>query len=273
MINLHHDGSWLSIRNAHLNDTNFNTITDQFSKVWKQIAEHFKDYGLFLMFQSFNEIHDGNWGSLNSMQNATRQLEIINLWNQRFTDVVRETGGNNAFRFLVIPGYCQKPHLYEESMFTLPEDTISGKQVVSFHYYETYPFAHDGREYYWGSDVDKLRFAQDFRIFRDRFSSKNIPVVIGETGPVKYWGPWEGTSSNAKFSTPLDTDPANLAEAHKSRLEYIAYMFGTAKEFGLVPVYWDNGLDTEFGIFNRTTGAPLDDKSRECIEAMVNAVK
>ena len=263
MINLHHEG-WLN-RNNFLNaardqDTAYATLTDRFTKVWEQIAEYFKDHDLSLMFQSMNEIHDGNWGSLSSMgATAQQQLELINTLNQIFTDVVRASGGNNATRFLILCGYAQKPHLYEEDMFTLPEDTIPGKQIVSFHYYEPYPFAHDGTNSFWGSAIDKARFATDFRVFRDRFTSNNIPVFITETGPIVYGG----------------ANTSAVAEAHQNRLDYITHMFGAAKEHGLVPVYWDNGQASrhEFQIFNRNTGAPYDEASRECIEAMIDATR
>ena len=112
-INIHHDGNhnatgqgmgnWLDITKAVAGDT---TVTDKFEKVWKQIAEYFINYGDYLMFQAFNEIHDGSWNE----HGTQAQYNVINAWNQKFTNVVRATGGNNAQRYLLYYGYDKRLH-------------------------------------------------------------------------------------------------------------------------------------------------------------------
>ena len=258
IINVHHDGSWLNFNQARQSQENYDRITDQFAKVWAQIADYLKDFGLFLMFSPFNEIHDGNWGSGNL---EPRQFEIINNWNQVFTDTVRGSGGMNAIRYLVIPGLCQKPHLYGEDQFILPQDAVAGKLAVSFHYYEPYPFAHDGQDPYWGNADDYNVPASYFTIFKERFTGKQVPVIIGEIGPIVY-----------KLGSQ---NPGNVAMAHENRLKYIGCVYGTAKSMGITPVYWDNGIANthEYQILNRDTGLPLDEVSRECIEAMIKATQ
>jgi len=76
IINIHHDGNhshgwdgWLNINKAVAGDT---SVTDKYEAVWRQIAEFFINYGDYLMFQGFNEIHDGNWGS-----GTTQEYNII----------------------------------------------------------------------------------------------------------------------------------------------------------------------------------------------------
>jgi len=89
-INIHHDGhsntgepdGWLSINKAVAGDT---SVTDKYYKVWKQIAEYFINYGDWLMFQGFNEIHRGDWNPSGTIQ----EYAVINEWNQKFTDAVK----------------------------------------------------------------------------------------------------------------------------------------------------------------------------------------
>ncbi len=66
IINIHHDGSggygyWLDFKPAAANVAKNLEVQDQIQKVWTQIAERFVDTGDFLIFEAFNEIHDGDW--------------------------------------------------------------------------------------------------------------------------------------------------------------------------------------------------------------------
>nr|AMO13176.1 glycoside hydrolase [uncultured bacterium] len=272
IINLHHDGStsnerqesgWLSIGKSIKNEADYKRITDQFSSVWEQIAAYFQNYGDWLMFESMNEIHDGGWGWSGAFRaNPSKQLEIINNWNQIFTDKVRAAGGNNAERYLVIPAYCTNPQQTLLDTFKLPKDSVAGRQVVTFHYYDPNEFGIEGKRYEWGSVADKQKVENDFAPFKPRFIDKNIPVIIGECGAVLQLYPG---------------DSAKEEQARKSRLEYISYVFATAKKNQLVPVYWDNGAVTgngeKFGLFDRRTGEPNSKDSEDIIRLMINAVK
>ena len=270
IINLHHDGStenwakedgWLSIANAAYSEAAYNKITWQFARVWKQIAVYFKNYGDWLMFESFNEIHDGNWGSGNQGAMAP-QFEVIKKWNQIFTDVVRSAGGNNETRILVIPGYCTRPIHTLADYFVLPNDGAPGRQAVTFHYYDPYEFCIAGRRPDWGTDAERKQVDDDFMPFKAAFIDKGIPVIIGETGAVRQLYPG---------------DTAREAQARQSRLDYLSHIFAVAKKYGLVPVYWDNGSTAgngeKFGLFNRASGQANSDESKACIEAMINAVR
>ncbi len=155
IINLHHDdgedlGGWLLLGNAVASQNNLDQITDKFEKVWTQIAEYFKDYGDWLIFESMNEVHDENWGWSQTFQNNPKLfIDIVNGWNQRFTDAVRATGGNNAQRFLIYPSYASNPECTipdgkvgaaeAGKYFKLPTDSAgNGRQIVTFHYYDSF---------------------------------------------------------------------------------------------------------------------------------------
>jgi endoglucanase len=274
IINMHHDGitsrtekteGWHSINKACRDIQEYEKITYQFSQIWKQIAVFFKDYGDWLMFESMNEIHDGNWGSnsngeLDIDSVLQPQIEIVNKWNQVFTDTVRSTGSNNTKRYLVLPGYCTVPQHTTASYFILPNDSVPNRQIVTFHYYDPYEFGIEGSRHIWGSEEDKQQVEEDFTPFKIRFIENSIPVIIGESGAVLQLHP---------------DDNVKKEQARQSRLDYISHVYGKAKEYGLVPLYWDNGAtatsedDEKFGLLNRKTGKPNSKECEDVIRAMI----
>ena len=271
IINLHHDGStpeqgkddgWLSISKAYKNKKEDERISYQFARVWDQIAAYFTNYGDWLMFESMNEIHDGGWGwSTDFKMFPYLQMDIINKWNQIFTDRVRAAGGNNASRYLIIPSYCTIPEQTLSASFKLPADTASNKLIVTFHYYDPHEFGIQGKIASWGTQSDKQKVDNDFAPFKTHYIDKNIPVIIGECGAV----------------LQLSSDKSREAQARQSRFDYISHVFAAAKKYKLVPVYWDNGLTSgngeKFGLFDRKTGKPNSADSEALIKMMINAVK
>jgi len=267
IINLHHDGStdgnkdngWLSINKARASEQGYNEVTHKFTRVWKQIAAYFRNHGDWLIFESMNEIHDGRWGE-GSVEG--KQTDIINDWNRLFTEVVRGTGANNALRYVVIPGYCTKPKHTLAPYFWLPPDNAPNRQIVSFHYYDPYEFGIAATRWEWGSTGDKDRVVNDFAPFKAKYIDNKIPVIIGESGAVRQLYP---------------DDKAKEDKARQNRLDYFSWVFGKAKENGLVPIYWDNGLFSgngeKFGLFNRNNGQPNSPESEAIINAMIKAVK
>jgi aryl-phospho-beta-D-glucosidase BglC (GH1 family) len=268
IINIHHDGDspttatgnhWLNINKASSSTAQRTAITNQFKSQWEHIADHFKDYGEELIFEPFNEIHNGDWGSNTISQTES---DIINEWNQVFTDVVRASGGNNTNRYLIVKPYCAKLSQARDDRFALPNDPTPNRQIVSFHYYEPQNFALNGSDSSWSVSSNGSLMTRDFSRMKSSFVDKGIAVIIGESG---------ATYQN-RSGTAGDTANAN-------RVAYFSHLASTAKANGLTPIYWDNGSISGngngemFGLFNRSTGQPNNTHSRACIEAMVNGVK
>jgi endoglucanase len=298
IINIHHDDSpdnngWLKIGDAAASTAVKNQITERYGKLWTQVAEQFKSYGEWLIFESLNEVQDGGWGWSPAFRaNPRAQMDILNEWNQLFTDNVRKTGGNNAKRFLMYPSYASNPEailpdgLYEGgaggvgAMFKLPTDGgNSGRQIVTFHYYDPFDFAHNGIRVDWESiNGGRINANSLFARFKRSFVDKNIPVVIGEMGPVRSTGylTRTETSNGVVYSDPMSSEQLSAAKAN--RITWINYVFGKAKEYGLVPIHWDNGVYSstnagdQFGYINRSNGQPNSDESRDLINAMMKAV-
>lgn len=235
IINMHGDG-YYSIRGGWLlcADDNQEEIRDKYSKVWGQIAERFKDYDEHLIFESMNEEFNGVYGDPDRAA-----YENINAYNQTFVDTVRQTGGNNGKRWLLLPGWNTDINFtVGDYGFAIPTDehceSDSNRIMISVHFYDPYNFTIDesdssiktqwgkgakrGKKDNWGQEahVDK-----QMKALNDAFVSKGYPVVIGEMGCMDR----------------SDKDP----QSTEFRAYWYEYVCKQAKLNGAVPVIWDNG--------------------------------
>ena len=265
IVNTHHDESyWLDIAKAYNNGSQNEKVQEEIFNVWTQIALRFKDKGEWLVFESFNEIQDGGWGWSDAFQNnPDAQYKVLNQWNQVFVDAVRSTGGNNATRWLGIPGYAASPTFTIPGL-ELPKDyTSANRLMVAVHDYDPYNYTlADPMVRRWGHTADRsLRCDDDdeagirwtFDQLKSTYTDKNIPVYLGEMG----------CSRHADADFPFQ----------KYYMEY----FCKAAADRLLPMYlWDNGAagvgPEKHNYIDHGTGAYADDKAKELIDLMVKAV-
>lgn len=265
MLNIHHDGAdsrhWLDIKKAATDGSVNEAVKAQLRAVWTQIAGRFKDKSDFLIFESMNEIHDGGWGWGANRTDNGRQYAVLNEWNQVFVDAVRSTGGNNATRYLGVPGYCANPELTVEH-FVMPKDKVEGRLMVAIHFYDPVDYtleakcpewghtARPGKAPEWGGEDNVVRV---FSRVKERFIDRGIPVYIGEMGCVR-----RGDERGEAF-----------------RRYYLEYVCKAARTYGMAPFVWDNGLDSVgrecSGLFDRKNGAFFT-HSEDVVRAMVKAV-
>ena len=233
----HDDGHWQDLKNAAKDPTLNAQIKKEITAVWTQIANNFKDCGSWLMFEGFNELNDGGWGhSAEFKADPQKQCNIINEWLQTFVDAVRNTGGNNATRWLSVTTYCANP-IYIKYL-VLPKDP-AGKLMISVHYYDPSDYTlgkegSDGKDYLpysdWGHtgasgkkhpkyDEDYVR--EVFGMLYEDYIAKNIPVYIGETGCSR---------RDKKDSRSWDFS-----------LYYMEYIAKAARSYGMPAILWDCG--------------------------------
>ncbi len=251
IFNLHHDGAesswWLNIKNGADNDA----ILDEIDKVWTQLAEAFKEEGDWLMFESFNEINDGNWGSsgeYTTEDGKKRMNDVLNGWNQKFVDAVRATGGNNATRWLGVPGYCASPEFTLNDGFKLPTDAAS-HVMVGIHDYTPYDFCQTAKDTQWGNtreikdgddSYEEDYMKQLFHDFYEKYVKNNVPVYLGEFGCANH----------------------KPGEGRRYQLYYLEYLSKCAATYGMGGFIWDNGATGNgkevYGIIDHGTGEYLD---------------
>lgn len=272
IINIHGDGystvkgGWLL---PGLGNNQQEIIKAKYKACWEQIAEKFKDQNEKLIFESMNEV--GADASESSKAEIAAYYKNINAYNQVFVDTVRQSGGNNDKRWLLIPGINTNAALTTESAgFVLPTDQYRSDTIpedeqrimVSVHYYAPWTFC--GQEDYmttqWGMEsTDDSRAAtegleldmeQVFAKLNDEFVERGYPVVIGEYGCVDKSQIRAEDVSSGKFN-PDDVDANN----NEYRSYYTEVLNMLAKRYALIPVYWDNGYNGAFGLglFDRNT--------------------
>lgn len=134
IINVHHDcggsdNSWLR---AWQDETKLAEVETKFQGLWTNIANTFKDYGDHLLFEGYNELLDGN---LSWTSTDTEGYAALNQLAQTFVNAVRATGGNNAYRNLIVCTYSTDAHETSLAAFTLPTDQVENHLIAEVHNY------------------------------------------------------------------------------------------------------------------------------------------
>ncbi|HXS16371.1 MAG TPA: glycoside hydrolase family 5 protein, partial [Polyangiaceae bacterium] len=191
IINVHHDGAdelegveWLTLNDVDGNITTQNNqaVEARFVRIWTQIAQYFADYDGGLLFESMNEIHDGYDAP------DPQYYSIINHLNQIFVDLVRTSGGHNAERHLVVPGYNTNID-YTVAGFEAPVDVAPDHLILSVHFYDPYTFTIEGSTMTWGAQSpgtdtwgQEDYVVEQFDKLRATFVDAGLPMIVGEYG-------------------------------------------------------------------------------------------
>lgn len=192
IVNDHWDGGWYGMFGSESAETRALAM-DAYKGMWQQIAERFRDYSDYLIFESANEElgtrFDENSALYCSDSVVTyltddERYALTNEINQTFVDVVRATGGNNATRFLLIAGYGTNIDQTCDDRFQMPKDTAVSKLMVSVHYYD--PWSYCGASSAvsatkWGK-VSDYEYLDQQLAKMTKFTEAGYGVVIGEYG-------------------------------------------------------------------------------------------
>lgn len=192
IINDHWDGGWYGMFGSESAETRALAM-EAYKGMWQQIAERFRDYSDYLIFESANEELGGRFDensplycsdSVVTYLNDDERYALTNEINQTFVDVVRATGGNNATRFLLIAGYSTDINQTCDDRFQMPKDTVDSKLMVSVHYYD--PWSYCGASSAvsatkWGK-VSDYEYMDQQLAKMTKFTEAGYGVVIGEYG-------------------------------------------------------------------------------------------
>ena len=217
IINMHHDGGGDPQFGAWIIETakdDYDKFYARYSKMWKQIAERFKDYSDYLIFESMNEV---GFDSLSKPD----AYALINKINQDFVDIIRASGGNNEKRHLLIAGYWTDIAESCNALYKMPMDTIANHLILSVHYYTPWEFCIAGSQKTWGTEAEVKLMTDKVNLLNSTFVEKGVPVIIGE---------YAGGGSSIE---------------HTYFCEYFAKL---CHDINIPCFLWDNGWN-----FNRTT--------------------
>ncbi len=231
ILNLHHE-NW--VNRADIGSA-YDKMKPRLVKLWTQIATEFKDYDQHLIFEGMNEPRAAGtdhewWGPKDD------EVETINKLDADFVKTVRSVDSPyKDTRLLMIPGYCAGSDVSMISLIDVPDDDYV---AVSIHAYVPYNFtmnsglggSHDTFTSSFSSELAGI-----LEGFRQTFTNKDIPVVIGEFGTSNY----DNTEARVKWATQYMT---------------------TTKKYGIPCVLWDNNVEKNVtdpseshGYINRNT--------------------
>jgi endoglucanase len=210
IVNIHHNNGWQDPTTA-----NENNAKDYLTKIWAQIAARFQKYDNHVIFEVMNEPKYTAGGNDNATDwwGKTEYYQVINRLNAAALSTIRATGGNNAKRLVMLPGYAANN---DSRMSNLVLPSNDAMIAVSVHSYDPQDFcmSYSNTQTSVFSDT---KFVQDmFNLVANTFVKKNIPVILGE---------WAATNKN------------NLAE----RVKHAKFFAKAAKAARIPIVLWDNG--------------------------------
>lgn len=161
--------------------------------VWKQMAQAFNNsYDEHLIFELMNEPHDSYHQEHKFWEQPTcptcaANMELLNEYNQLCLDTIRASGGNNAKRFILVPGLGTYWKSITSDYFIFPTDTDENadkKLIPVVHAYPQNNVKPYTNEAYPGEGnwIKNENINNFFALLDEAFFSKSIPVYISETG-------------------------------------------------------------------------------------------
>lgn len=197
IINDHWDGQWWGMFGASDKSLRKEAVK-LYKSLWTQVAVRFKNYDEHLIFEGANEELGGRLNDDTAITKGKKGVlsefecyEAVNKINQCFVDLVRSTGGNNKYRFLLIPGYDTDIDKTTSLDFKMPADVVEKRLLISVHYYtpSTYCIINEDVNWgknktSWGTDADKRLMNNNFAKMK-KFVNAGYGVIIGEYGVTK----------------------------------------------------------------------------------------
>jgi len=203
-----------------LDEHDFNACSDnvdrcrtRLSAFWNQVAPRYKDAPPTVMFELLNEPH------------AKLDADI---WNALFPEILAIVRQTNPTRQVII-GPTQWNS--REKLDTLKLPANDPNIIATFHYYDPFPFTHQGASWVeemksvkgisWGSEADRTQMAADFDKVAAWAKANNRRVLLGEFGAYDRSG------------TPMEM-----------RAAYTAAVAREAERHGFSWAYWQ--FDSDF---------------------------
>lgn len=247
ILNSHHDNGYYRIGDCVNNEKRYKNSEQKMTVLWRQIAKEFKNYDERLIFETLNEPRAE--GSPKEWVGGTpEERTVVENLNAAIVSAIRATGGNNAYRHIMIPAYAATSNMSVLRTMKIPDDD---RIIISVHAYDPYNFAMNANGSDDFTDSDRRSLLNFFGNLNKYFVSSGRAVIIGECGCINKDNP-------------------------EDRLEWVDYFIKGAKEYGIPCFWWDNnsrpgqkGSET-FGIYNRSKG---EWSNEEIAKALVAAAK
>ena len=224
VLNDHWDGQWWGVfgeKDASRREIGYTIFTE----MWTQVGNYFKDYDDHLILEGGNEelgdrfndignpiVQDGNGLTKDEC------YETANKVNQLFVDTIRSQGGNNATRFLLIPGYGTDITQTLDPRWHMPQDSAKDKLFLSVHYYTPWSYCGSSGSSTWGT---KKNYEEMNTLMKNLsvFTEQGYAIIIGECGVL----------------------PTSNREMKPNWQLWYENFYANCDIYGYVPLLWDTG--------------------------------
>jgi endoglucanase len=213
LLNVHHDSwEWL-----HQLPTQHDRVLARYTATWTQIAETFADAPPEVLFESVNEPQfEGSSGE-------AQDIELLDELNTTFHTIVRESGGTNADRVLVLPTLHTSAEQAPVDGLAATITALDDPNIAAtVHYYGFWPFSVNIAGYTRFNEEVQADITTAFDRVSDTFASQGVPVIIGEYGLLG-------------FDRELGTIE------HGEMLKFFEFFGSYARQKQLTTMLWDNG--------------------------------
>ncbi|MFE7278054.1 cellulase family glycosylhydrolase [Streptomyces sp. NPDC057623] len=214
MLNMHHD-SWMWVNNL---STDHDAVLARYRATWTQIAAEFRDYPARLVLESINEPQFS--GTSGDDQNYRLLAEL----DRVFHAIVRESGGRNADRLLVLPTlYTNSEQGRLDALAAELADLRDPMVATTIHFYGWWPFSVNINGYTRFDATSQQDLTAQFDRVHNAFTARGIPVIVGEYALLAY-----------------DHNRPGVIEAGE-QLKYFEFLGNYARERRLTTMLWDAG--------------------------------
>ena len=230
--------------------------------VWKQIANAFNNgYDHHLIFEGLNEPRmigmKYEWSYQVNDKTCQESAEVLNEFHRLIHKAIRETGGNNAKRFIMVTALSAGYDATINSPLEFPSDIKynpdNNKLILSVHMYAPY-------ELVMKPDMDNAEFTEEYRLqlydnFKQvyrKYVNKGIHVIVGEMGFVN------------KNNTEARIAWGKYYIESGRKLQFSAFIWDNG--------YWDNSKTCD-DIFGHLKRDQLEWENEELIKEYIKAGK
>lgn len=215
MINLHHD-SWVWV--SHM-EKKHDEVFARYNAAWTQIADRFKNHSNKLMFESINEPRFSDGGT----HDEVLMFQMLEELNTSFYEIVRNSGGANGVRPLVLPSLETSPtQVRMDELYKTITKLNDPNLIATVHFYGFWPFSVNIAGYTRFEKDTKNDIIQTFDNVYNTFVAKGIPVIVGEYGLLGF-----------------DKNTGVIQQGEK--LKFFEFLSHYLEEKGITSMLWDNG--------------------------------
>ena len=265
ILNDHYDNGWIERSFADRTEASVSKNSTILGMLWKQIANRFRNYDHRLLFAGMNEPDAAG----DSSKDKAGDIATLKRYEQAFVNAVRQTGGNNVTRVLVVQAPSTSIDLaYEYDV--MPQDDVPNAMMLEVHFYAPYNFTMMTKDeswgnqfYYWGAANymagskhnptwgEESYMQAQMRQMRTKYTSKGIPVVMGEFGTL-----WR----NMPAGENQEKHDASIYSWYYTLCRYAVFN-------GVIPFVWDTNAcqRPSMDIINRKTLQVFNQKALDGI--------